>query len=92
MENVPADVKRSLLSRIGAMAAVHEGIYASDRFETVDVAPYLNRLVANVSATEAGVVESTTFALGHSARTLEIAVAIAAIRSLKACAYCVASE
>lgn len=50
MENVPADVKRSLLSRIAAMAAVHEGIYASDKFETVDVAPYLGRLVGNVAA------------------------------------------
>lgn len=50
MEKVPADVKRSLLSRIAAMAAVHEGIYASDKFETVDVAPYLGRLVGNVAA------------------------------------------
>ena len=50
MENVPPDVKRSLLSRIAAMAAVHEGIYASDKFETVDVAPYLGRLVGNVAA------------------------------------------
>lgn len=50
MENVPKDVKRSLLSRIGAMAAVHEGMYASDKFETVEVAPYLDRLVSNVAA------------------------------------------
>ena len=50
METIPKEMKRSLLSRIGAMAAVHEGMYGSDQFETVEVAPYLERLVSNVAA------------------------------------------
>ncbi|MFT4149280.1 MAG: histidine kinase dimerization/phosphoacceptor domain -containing protein [Paracoccaceae bacterium] len=57
LERIPPDVKQSLLSRIGAMAAVHEGMYQSDQFETVEVAPYLRRLVSNVAAGYGGGVQ-----------------------------------
>lgn len=60
MENIPPDTKRSLLSRIAAMSAVHEGMYQSDKFETVEVAPYLNRLVSNVAAGYGGGIRITS--------------------------------
>ena len=50
MERIPPDVKRSLLSRIQAMSAVHEGMYRSDEYETVEVEPYLKRLIANLAS------------------------------------------
>ncbi|WP_029009826.1 sensor histidine kinase [Azospirillum halopraeferens] len=41
----PAEGKEDLMRRIAAMAAVHEHIYGSDRFDGVDVAEYVRTLV-----------------------------------------------
>ncbi len=50
LEHLPAEVEKSLIGRIGAMVAVHEAMYRSDRFEDICIAPYLERLVENIAA------------------------------------------
>ena len=50
LAHLPEDVKSSILGRIAAMVAVHVDMYASDRFETVDVADFLTRLVRNIAS------------------------------------------
>ena len=50
LESLPPEVQQSLIGRIGAMVAVHEAMYRSDRFEDICIAPYLEHLIGNVAA------------------------------------------
>ena len=47
-KGLPAELKASLLGRISAMVAVHEETHNSEQFETVEIAPYIRRLVNDV--------------------------------------------
>lgn len=49
LEHLPPEVQSSLLGRIGAMVAVHEAMYRSDQFEEICVAPYLTRLIEDIT-------------------------------------------
>jgi two-component sensor histidine kinase len=47
---LPPEARDSLYGRLAAMVAVHEHIYSSDQFGDVEIAPYLNRLLAEIKA------------------------------------------
>lgn len=47
LQKMPDDARASISGRIAAMAAAHEHMYATDQFEDVDAAPYLERIVEN---------------------------------------------
>ena len=49
LQTMPKQEKISLTSRISAMVAIHEEVYRSDQFETIQVTPYLRRLVKDNS-------------------------------------------
>lgn len=46
--------KDSLLGRLTAMVAVHEAMYRSDQFEEICIAPYVERLVADIARSHGG--------------------------------------
>lgn len=50
LQKMPSQEKESLNSRIAAMVAIHEEVYRSDQFETVEMAPYLRKLVGEITA------------------------------------------
>ena len=50
MQPIPREIKANMGQRIAAMSAVHEHIYRSGDFETVQVKSYLQTLVANIRA------------------------------------------
>lgn len=52
LENLAPAVQSSLLGRIGAMVAVHEAMYRSDQFDEICIAPYLERLIENISKSQ----------------------------------------
>ena len=49
---LPEDTKTSLLGRLTAMVAAHEAMYGSDQFEEICVAPYLERLLADITRSQ----------------------------------------
>lgn len=49
LQKMPKQEKESLNSRIAAMVAIHEEVYQSDQFETVEMGPYLRRLVTEIT-------------------------------------------
>ncbi len=49
LQKMPQDDKDSLLGRIASMVAVHQEMYSTDRFENVEVAAYLRKLVEEIS-------------------------------------------
>ncbi|MBW3098808.1 sensor histidine kinase [Pseudohoeflea coraliihabitans] len=49
--------KQTLLGRIASMVAVHEDMYKTDRFESVDVSSYLRRLVDEIAESQGRQVE-----------------------------------
>lgn len=49
LQKMPQDDKESLLGRIASMVAVHQEMYSTDRFETVEVAAYLERLAEDIA-------------------------------------------
>jgi two-component sensor histidine kinase len=49
LQKMPQDDKDSLLGRIASMVAVHQEMYSTDRFETVEAAGYLKRLVDEIA-------------------------------------------
>lgn len=51
LEDVPRAMKESLLSRITTIVKVHEEMYEADRFEQINLGPYLERLVRRIAAT-----------------------------------------
>jgi len=59
LQPIPREVKEEMARRLSAMSAVHEHIYRSDTFGSVDLAAYLTTLVADVrkSATEVQITE-----------------------------------
>lgn len=50
MQPIPREIKANMGQRIAAMSAVHEHIYRSGNFETVQVKNYLQTLIANIRA------------------------------------------
>jgi two-component system, sensor histidine kinase PdtaS len=57
LQPIPADVKREMGQRIAAMSAVHEHIYRTNNFITVDAKEYLHTLVENIRASQSATVE-----------------------------------
>lgn len=57
LQPIPADVKKEMGQRIAAMSAVHEHIYRTNNFITVDVKEYLQTLVQNIRASQSATVE-----------------------------------
>ncbi|PWW04072.1 signal transduction histidine kinase [Hoeflea marina] len=49
LQKMAPEDKKSLLGRIAAMVAVHEEMYSSDKFESVEVAPYLQKLTREIA-------------------------------------------
>ena len=49
LQKMPQGDKDSLLGRIASMVAVHQEMYSTDRFETVEAAAYLRKLVDEIS-------------------------------------------
>lgn len=49
LQPLPESVRTDMASRISAMVAVHEHIYQSDQFDRVELAPYVERLVAEIA-------------------------------------------
>ncbi len=49
LQKMPQDDKDSLLGRIASMVAVHQEMYSTDRFETVEAAGYLEKLVEDIA-------------------------------------------
>ncbi len=47
---VPADTRKDLSSRIGAMSAIHEHMYRSNQFSEVDLGAYLHELLEQFRA------------------------------------------
>lgn len=56
---MPANSKRELGTRIRAMAALHEQIYLSDQFGTIDLSGYVRRMVENLRQTAPNGVQIT---------------------------------
>jgi len=48
LQPLPAEARRSIAGRIGAMVAVHEHIYRNDEFGAVSIDHYLRRLVEEI--------------------------------------------
>jgi len=48
LQPLPAEARKSIAGRIGAMVAVHEQIYQNDEFGVVSVEQYLRRLVDDI--------------------------------------------
>jgi two-component sensor histidine kinase len=49
LQPLPEEVRIDMASRISAMVAVHEHIYQSDQFDRVELAPYVERLIAEIA-------------------------------------------
>jgi two-component sensor histidine kinase len=50
LQPIPPSVKEEMRQRIAAMSAVHEHIYRSNNFDTVDLKSYLETLVQDITA------------------------------------------
>jgi two-component sensor histidine kinase len=50
MQPIPREIKANMGQRIAAMSAVHEHIYRSNNFSTVDVKGYLQTLIESIRA------------------------------------------
>lgn len=50
MQPIPREIKANMNQRIAAMSAVHEHIYRSNNFETVNVKGYLQTLIGSIRA------------------------------------------
>jgi two-component sensor histidine kinase len=50
MQPIPREIKANMGQRIAAMSAVHEHIYRSSNFSTVQVKGYLETLIENIRA------------------------------------------
>jgi two-component system, sensor histidine kinase PdtaS len=48
LQPLPAEARRSIAGRIGAMVAVHEHIYRNDEFGVVSIEQYLRRLIDEI--------------------------------------------
>ena len=59
MHALPPQTKRDIRTQIGAMVAVHEQIYLSGQFGTVDLGAYVQRLVGNLRISNAATVKVT---------------------------------
>tara|TARA_B100000949_G_scaffold214669_1_gene210362 strand:+ start:829 stop:2376 length:1548 start_codon:yes stop_codon:yes gene_type:complete len=59
LQKMPQSDKDSLLGRIASMVAVHQEMYSTDRFETVEAAAYLRKLVEEISQSYGREVEVT---------------------------------
>ncbi len=59
MNALPPQTKRDIRTQIGAMVAVHEQIYLSGQFGTVDLGAYIQRLVGNLRISNAATVKVT---------------------------------
>lgn len=57
LQPLPAETRADMARRIAAMVAVHEQIYRSDQFDTVEVGPYAERLVREIAAAYDGKAE-----------------------------------
>ena len=57
LQPIAAEVKKEMGQRISAMSAVHEHIYRTNNFITVDVKEYLHTLVQNIRASQSTTVE-----------------------------------
>lgn len=53
------EAKDNLLARLTAMVGVHEAMYRSDQFEEICIAPYIERLVADIAGSHGGNVRQT---------------------------------
>jgi two-component sensor histidine kinase len=49
LQPLPEAVRSDMARRISAMVAVHEHIYQSDQFDRVELAPYIERLIAEIA-------------------------------------------
>src|SRR5690606_13218913 len=49
LQRLPAESQADISRRIEAMVAVHEQIYASDQFDRLELAPYVERLVGDIA-------------------------------------------
>lgn len=59
MHPLPPESRRELAARIRAMAVLHEQIYLSDQFGTLELAGYIRRLVDSLRQTVPGTVQIT---------------------------------
>ena len=59
MHALPPPIKRDIRTQIGAMMAVHEQLYLSDQFGTIDLGAYIRRLVGNLRLSSAASVKVT---------------------------------
>lgn len=57
LQNMSKEDKDTLLGRISSMVAVHEDMYKTDRFESVEVASYLRRLIDEIEEAQGRDVE-----------------------------------
>tara|TARA_R110000751_G_scaffold131275_1_gene233420 strand:+ start:3195 stop:4730 length:1536 start_codon:yes stop_codon:yes gene_type:complete len=48
LQKLPNGAGDALVGRISAMASVHEEMYKSDQFESVEVSPYIKRLTSDI--------------------------------------------
>jgi two-component sensor histidine kinase len=56
LQDIPAETKRELTSRILAMTAVHEQLYLSDNFGELDLAAYVDSLAGKLRASNVATV------------------------------------
>ena len=49
LQPLPEQARKEMVHRISAMIAVHEQIYQSDQFDSVEAAPYLARVVEEIA-------------------------------------------
>jgi two-component system, sensor histidine kinase PdtaS len=49
LQPIPNEIKADIDRRLGAMVALHEQIYKNDQFDVVALAPYITKLVADLS-------------------------------------------
>lgn len=57
--DIGESAKDSLLGRLTAMVSVHEAMYRSDQFEEICIAPYVERLIADIAHSQGGEVTRT---------------------------------
>jgi len=60
LQPISSEAKKEMDRRIAAMVAVHEQIYETDSFDTVEVAPYAERLIREIADTYPGRVKIET--------------------------------
>lgn len=49
LQPLPDQARKEMVNRISAMIAVHEQIYQSDQFDSLEAAPYVTRVVTEIS-------------------------------------------